>query len=56
MIISPSSGSAGIGFAIPVNAATRVVSELLATGRVTRGWIEIEGIALEPRLAARASS
>ncbi|MDX1610493.1 MAG: trypsin-like peptidase domain-containing protein [Halofilum sp. (in: g-proteobacteria)] len=52
MIVSPSAASAGIGLAIPVNATVRVVNEILATGRVTRGWIEIEGVALDARLAA----
>lgn len=51
MIVSPAAASAGIGLAIPVNAALQVVSEILDTGAVARGWIEIEGIALDARLA-----
>ena len=35
-IYSPSGASAGIGFAIPVDAVKRVVPQLIATGRVTR--------------------
>ncbi len=35
-IYSPSGASAGIGFAIPVDAVSRVVPQLIATGRVTR--------------------
>jgi len=54
LIISPSSASAGIGFAVPIDAAARVVGELLATGRVARGWIEFDGIALDRRLARAA--
>jgi serine protease Do len=33
------SGATGIGFAIAANAARRVIGELRANGRVTRGWI-----------------
>lgn len=35
-IYSPSGASAGIGFAIPVDAVKRVVPQLIAAGRVTR--------------------
>jgi S1-C subfamily serine protease len=38
-IISPSGGSVGIGFAIPVNTAKRVVPELLAKGYVSHPWL-----------------
>jgi S1-C subfamily serine protease len=38
-IVSPSGGSVGIGFAIPVNTAKRVVPELLSKGYVTYPWI-----------------
>jgi putative serine protease PepD len=38
-IISPSGGSVGIGFAIPVNTAKRVIPELLAKGYVTYPYI-----------------
>jgi S1-C subfamily serine protease len=40
-IISPSRGSVGIGFAIPVNLAKRFLPELIARGRVTRPWLGI---------------
>lgn len=52
MIVSPSSGSAGIGLAVPVHAASRVVGEILTQGRVVRGWIDIEGVALDARINA----
>jgi Do/DeqQ family serine protease len=39
------SSGQGIGFAIPINAAQRVASALIARGRVQRGWL---GVALEP--------
>jgi S1-C subfamily serine protease len=38
-IISPSGGSVGIGFAIPVNTAKRVIPELIAKGYVTYPYI-----------------
>jgi S1-C subfamily serine protease len=50
MIYSPSGGSVGIGFAIPVNTARRVVPELIEYGRVRRGWIEIFPVQLEPSI------
>jgi S1-C subfamily serine protease len=53
MILSPAGGSIGIGFAVPVDTANRVVSDILAYGAVRRGWIEIESVALFPALANR---
>lgn len=50
MIYSPSGGSVGIGFAIPVNTARRVVPELIEYGKVRRGWIEIFPVQLEPSI------
>lgn len=41
-IFSPSGGSVGIGFAIPINRARRVVDDLLAHGVVRRPWIGIQ--------------
>ena len=38
-IFSPSGGSVGIGFAIPINRARRVVEDLLAHGVVRRPWV-----------------
>jgi S1-C subfamily serine protease len=46
MIYSPSGGSVGIGFAVPVATAKRVVPELMKAGRVARGWIEVSPVAL----------
>ena len=51
LIISPSGGSSGIGLAISSNAVNRIVTQLLDFGRVNRGWLDIEGIALNARLA-----
>lgn len=38
-IASPTGGSVGLGFAIPVNAAKSVLDDLIAHGRVVRGWL-----------------
>ena len=46
MIYSPSGGSVGIGFAVPVATAKRVVPELIKSGRVARGWIDVSTVAL----------
>jgi serine protease Do len=35
-------GSIGIGFAIPINQAKSVISQLIEKGEVTRGWLGIE--------------
>ncbi len=40
-ITSTSGGSIGIGFAIPINLAKRVVDDLVANGKVTRAYIGI---------------
>ena len=41
-IFSPSGGSIGIGFAIPINRARRVADDLLAHGVVRRPWVGIQ--------------
>ena len=46
MIYSPSGGSVGIGFAVPIATAKRVVPELMKYGRVARGWIDATTVAL----------
>ncbi len=43
-IISPGGGNVGIGFAVPINMAKKVMTQLIATGRVERGRI---GVVLE---------
>jgi Do/DeqQ family serine protease len=40
-IYSQTGGYQGIGFAVPSNLARKVVDQLLAKGRVVRGWIGI---------------
>jgi len=41
-IFSPSGGSLGIGFAIPVSLARTVLEQIIKDGAVTRGWLGIE--------------
>ncbi|DAC72943.1 MAG TPA: trypsin [Thermoplasmata archaeon] len=42
----------GIGFAIPINVAKDVANELISCGQVTRPWLGILGIDLNPTLAS----
>ena len=41
-VLSPSGGSIGIGFAIPVATAKAVLDQIVAHGKVIRGWIGAE--------------
>jgi serine protease DegS len=50
-IVSRSGGSLGIGFAIPVELAQDVLTQILENGRVVRGWLGIEAQQLTPALA-----
>ena len=50
-IYSGSGGSQGIGFAIPVSIAKRVMEEILQYGHVVRGWLGIELQEITPQLA-----
>ncbi|MEQ1857339.1 MAG: trypsin-like peptidase domain-containing protein [Longimicrobiales bacterium] len=45
-IISRSGGSEGLGFAIPIDRALRIVSDLLEFGEIRRAWVgfEVEGV------------
>ncbi|GHV54750.1 peptidase S1 [Spirochaetia bacterium] len=54
MIYSPSGGSVGIGFAVPVNTAARVARELIQYGKVRRGWIDATVVQLFPALVSYA--
>jgi serine protease DegQ len=42
LIFSRTGGYQGIGFAIPVSLARRVMEQIIETGTVTRGWFGIE--------------
>jgi len=54
MIYSPSGGSVGIGFAVPVKTARRVVNEIMQFGKVRRGWIDATVVQLFPSLVRYA--
>jgi S1-C subfamily serine protease len=54
MILAPAGGNIGIGFAVPVDTARRVIADLLAYGAVKRGWIQFEPVPIFAALAARA--
>jgi len=41
-IYSPSGGSVGLGFAIPINRAKRVAEDLIAHGRLRQPWIGVK--------------
>lgn len=45
MILSPSGGSIGLGFAIPSQVAQKVIQEIKDHGKVTRGWL---GVQIQP--------
>lgn len=51
MIYSTSGSSAGVGFAVPVNTAKRIVSDLIQYGFVNRGSIEGVFVELNATLA-----
>jgi len=51
LIFSRSGGYQGIGFAIPVSLAKRVMEQIIETGSVTRGWFGVEVADITPELA-----
>lgn len=50
-IFSLSGGYQGIGFAIPINKAKEVATQLITTGRFAQPWLGISGLALTEDLA-----
>jgi serine protease Do len=53
MIISQTGTSAGIGFAVPSNLATKIYTQLVKSGKVTRGYL---GVTLRPVTPAVANA
>lgn len=49
-IFSRSGGNHGIGFAIPINLAQDIFSQLVAHGKITRGWLGVKIVNLNPQL------
>jgi serine protease Do len=52
MILSPTGGWIGLGFAIPASRAERVIAQLKATGSVTRGWLGMRFQTISSELAS----
>jgi len=50
-IFSHSGGSQGIGFAIPIELARGVMKQIIAKGRVVRGWLGVTAQDVTPDLA-----
>ena len=53
-IISQTGGSAGIGFAVPINVARKVIPALIADGEYRYAWLGIAGVDLFPELREAA--
>jgi serine protease Do len=51
-IFSPTGGNVGIGFAIPSDTASRVVDQLMKSGRVSRGWLGVQVQPVDREIAA----
>ena len=50
-IFSPSGGSVGIGFAIPADIADNITKQLIAGGKITRGYLGATIQAVTPEIA-----
>jgi len=50
-IVSRGGGNVGIGFAIPINMAQGIISQLRSSGSVTRGWLGVSIQDVTPELA-----
>lgn len=50
-IASRSGGNIGIGFAIPANLASKVMSDILTKGKVVRGWLGVQISNITPDIA-----
>ena len=50
-IFSTTSGSLGIGFAVPINTAKGVMRDLISEGRVIRPWLGLNGLDLDGSVA-----
>jgi S1-C subfamily serine protease len=54
MIYSPNGGgSVGIGFAVPVDTAQKIIPELIAKGRILRPWLGVSLMPLNRRAATQ---
>jgi S1-C subfamily serine protease len=55
VIFSPSGGSVGIGFAIPINTAKKNLAELITKGYIAYAWLGIDTQTLIPEFAEALS-
>ncbi len=54
-IFTPSGGSVGIGFAVPVNTVKKLLPQLIARGRASHPWLGISGVDINPTVAKALS-
>lgn len=50
-IASPSGGSIGIGFAIPINTAINAINEFITKGKIEYGWLGVSMGDVSPQIA-----
>ncbi len=50
-ITSPTGGSIGLGFAIPINNVKRAVEDLISSGTVRYGWLGVSISSISPEMA-----
>jgi S1-C subfamily serine protease len=50
-IVSPSGGSIGLGFAVPIDTVRRVAEAIIEKGYYAHPWLGISGIGIVPELA-----
>jgi S1-C subfamily serine protease len=54
-IFTPSGGSVGIGFAVPVNTVKKLLPQLITRGRASHPWLGISGMDINPTVAKALS-
>lgn len=54
-IISQSGGFEGVGFAVPINTAKRVMDEIIQTGQVEYAWMGVVGTSVTEQVAQEMS-
>ncbi len=52
-IYSPSGGSVGVGFAVPIDTVKRVTQSIIDRGYYPHPWLGITGLTISPELATR---
>lgn len=55
-IFSQSGGSQGIGFAIPASLAVEIMLEIVKHGKVSRGWLGVEGTEITAKAAMESGN